>query len=130
MIDINQQTFSFLSEGLAPGANPGPAPDIAAVLREVKEAVVAIAGRRLVRLVLFGSRARGDWEAGSDIDVAAVVAGLTRPEHTRILDAVCAVEARHSVPVSFVLFAADRFAELAGHERRIALDIEREGIPL
>ena len=130
MIDLSAQEFSFLGEGHPPGVGPKTAPDVAIVLRELKETVIAIAGPRLTTLVLFGSRARGDWEPRSDIDVAAVVENLTRAEHTRILDAVCAVEARHSFPVSFLLFSANDFRELKERERRIALDIEREGVPL
>jgi len=130
VIDLAAQEFSFLGEGRPPGIEPQAAPDVAVVLRELKESVSAIAGPRLVTLVLFGSRARGDWEPGSDIDVAAIVENLTRAEHARILDAVCSVEARHSFPVSFLLFSADQFRELKERERRIALDIEREGVPL
>ena len=130
MIDLSAQEFSFLAEGRLPGGTTASLPDIATVLREIKESVSDIAGPRRVTLVLFGSRARGDWEAGSDVDIAAVVENLTRAEHTRIIDAVCAVEARHSFPVSFLLFSADHFRELKERERRIALDIEREGVPL
>jgi predicted nucleotidyltransferase len=130
MIDINAQEFSFLREGHPPGFDPGPRPDVAAILREVKDVVEAIAGPRLVKMVLFGSRVRGDWEPWSDIDVAAVVDDLTHGEYTRILDAVCEVEVRHSFPVSFLLFSAGHFAELKEQERRIVLDIEKEGLPL
>jgi len=130
MIDLTAQEFSFLSEGRSPGSEPEFAPDITGILRELKKTVSAIAGPRLTTFVLFGSRARGDWEPRSDIDIAAVVENLTRAEHTRILDAVCAVEARHTFPVSFLLFSADHFRELKERERRIASDIEREGVPL
>jgi len=130
MIDLAAQEFSFLSEGRPPGSGSDSAPDVAVVLRELKETVSAIAGPRLTTLVLFGSRARGDWEPRSDIDVAAIVENLTRAEHTRILDAVCAVEARHSFPISFLLFSADHFRQLKERERRIALDIEGEGVAL
>ncbi len=130
MIDLAAQEFSFLTEGRPAGSDPKSAPDVTAILRELKQTVSAIAGSRLTRFVLFGSRARGDWEPRSDIDVAAVVEHLTRAEHTRILDAVCAVEAHHNFPVSFLLFSADHFRELKERERRIAADIEREGVPL
>ena len=127
---LTSQEFSFLNDPPPPGTEPGAVPEVGAVLREIKETVSAIAGPRLLTLVLFGSRARSDWEPRSDIDIAAVVEGLTRAEHSRILDAVCAVEARHSFPVSFLLFSAAHFQELKERERRIALDIEREGLPL
>jgi predicted nucleotidyltransferase len=43
------------------------------VLREYRARLEQIYGPRLVRLVLFGSRARGDAEPDSDIDVMIVL---------------------------------------------------------
>jgi uncharacterized protein len=45
------------------------------VLREYRARLEAIYGPRLARLVLFGSRARGDAEPDSDIDVMIVLEG-------------------------------------------------------
>lgn len=92
-------------------------------------------GERLERLVVFGSRARGDVTEDSDIDVLAIVkvplAAETREDSVgwRLL-----LEAKHAVdeyaPVSLIVFAEERFAELKRRERRFALDVEAEGIPL
>lgn len=45
------------------------------VLRDYRARLEQIYGPRLVRLVLFGSRARGDAEPDSDIDVMIVLEG-------------------------------------------------------
>jgi len=48
-------------------------PEIAALLVELKRRLKRRFGERLVALYLFGSRARGDHEPDSDVDVAVVL---------------------------------------------------------
>jgi uncharacterized protein len=81
-------------------------------------------------MVLFGSRAIGDYHDESDIDVAVIVHGLTRKLKGRILDEVAELELKHHMPLSILVFSEEEFNLLKKRERRIALDIEREGIPL
>ena len=45
------------------------------ILREYRRRLEEIYGPRLLRLVLFGSQARGDADPDSDIDVLIVLAG-------------------------------------------------------
>ena len=66
----------------------------------------------------------------SDIDVAIIIRGLTRELKHQILDRVAEVELNHLMPVSALLFSEEEFNRLKKRERRIALDIEGEGIPL
>lgn len=100
------------------------------VLLELKHAVTEICGSQIVRFALYGSRARGDYDRDSDIDIAIVVRGLTRELKRRIIDAVCDIEIKHLTPLSTIVFSEEDFEFLKKRERRIALDIEREGIPL
>ena len=46
---------------------------------ELKQSFQTEPGDRLVKMVLFGSQARGDAEAGSDIDVLVVLQGEVVP---------------------------------------------------
>ena len=48
-------------------------PEIAALLADLKRRLERRFGDRLVALYLFGSRARGDHEPDSDVDVAVVL---------------------------------------------------------
>ncbi len=47
-------------------------PDLASVLGEIKEALEGVIGDRF-RLFLFGSRARGDHEFDSDVDLMVIL---------------------------------------------------------
>jgi len=97
---------------------------------DLKHRLETLLGDRLERIVLFGSRARGDWDADSDTDIAIIVRGLDHHLKMRVLDEVASVELDHLAPLSTLVLSTERFSYLLGRERRIALDIEREGIPL
>lgn len=45
--------------------------------QELKERLLAAAGPHIRRIIVFGSRARGDAEPDSDLDVAVLVDGRT-----------------------------------------------------
>jgi len=47
------------------------------ILQDVRSGIRGAFGSRLARLVLFGSRARGDATADSDYDVAVFLHGMT-----------------------------------------------------
>ncbi|RYF62361.1 MAG: nucleotidyltransferase domain-containing protein [Cytophagaceae bacterium] len=51
--------------------------NIQTVLAQLKRELIDFYGGKLQKLVLFGSYARGDFHAESDIDVMPVVAGLS-----------------------------------------------------
>lgn len=99
-------------------------------LSELKSALEELLGDRLVRFVLYGSRARGDYDPESDVDVAIIVKGLTRDQKNRLLDIVADIEVEHITPLSTLILSEEDFNHLKQRERRIALDIEIEGIPL
>ncbi len=99
-------------------------------LIELKGSLQALLGDRLLKIVLFGSRARGDHSVESDYDIAIIVRGLTRELKHRILDEVAEIEFEYLTPLSAFILSEDEFNRLRVKERRIALDIEREGISL
>jgi len=100
------------------------------VLEELKGKLTELLGDRLRNLVLYGSRARGDYDEDSDTDIAIIVRGLTRELKNRIFDMVADIEIEHLTPLSTLVLSEEDFDLLKKRERRIALDIEREGIPL
>lgn len=99
-------------------------------LKELRKRLENLLGRDAFKMVLFGSRARGDYSDDSDVDVAILVQGLNREMKNRILEEVADFELEHLFPISALVLSEEEFAHLKARERRIALDIEREGVPL
>ena len=99
------------------------------VISGLKDALKKIAGDRF-KMILFGSKARGDYSQESDVDIAIIIPGLTRKLKDKILDEVAEIELQHLMPLSTLVISEDDFVFLKKRERRIALDIEKEGIPL
>jgi predicted nucleotidyltransferase len=100
------------------------------ILIELKNSLKELLDEDRVRLILYGSKARGDYDSESDIDIAIIIQGLTRDLKNRILDAVADIEVKYLMPISTLVISEEDFEFLKKRERRIALDIEREGIPL
>jgi uncharacterized protein len=100
------------------------------ILKEVKLGVESLVENRPVKIFLYGSMARGDYEKDSDIDLAIIVSDLTRDLKNKIFETVGELEIDHLTPLSVLVFSEEDFLKLKSLERRIALDIEREGIQL
>jgi len=99
-------------------------------LKELRESLKEILGDHILRMMLFGSRARGDYGDDSDIDIAIIVRGLNRELKHQILGKVAEIELEYLMPLSVLVLSEDEFNRLKKRERRIALDIDREGISL
>ncbi|MGB9793200.1 MAG: nucleotidyltransferase domain-containing protein [Thermacetogeniaceae bacterium] len=97
---------------------------------ELKEALQEMLGNRLAGLYLFGSKARGDYSSDSDIDIAVIVRGLTKELKRAVFDKAADIELENDVYLSTLVLSEEEFELLKKRERRIALDIEREGVPL
>ena len=99
-------------------------------LEELKRSLESLLSPQAFKMTLFGSRARGDYLDESDVDVAILVRGLTREIKNRILDRVAEMELAYLLPIAALVLSEEEFDHLKKRERRIAVDIDREGIPL
>lgn len=126
--EVIENAIDEASRALPP-ARPVLAPPIADALREVTSAIRAIYGERLVRLVLYGSHARGDATPGSDVDVLVVLQGTVERgrEITRLVDATYDVLLGRGVHVSALPMSETEFLTRA---TPLLLNVRREGIPL
>ena len=77
---------------------------------------------------LFGSRARGEGDAESDVDVLVVVTSDDLPVRRRIFDLAYEVFLQTEVLVSPLVLSREGLAELRQNGRRLAKEIERDGV--
>lgn len=98
------------------------------VLRRFRDAVAALYGARLERIVLFGSRARGDARADSDYDVAVFLRDpLDWWEEVQRLNRIGdSVLWDTGAVISPKPFGSDEFAD----RTPLMGEIRREGVPL
>jgi predicted nucleotidyltransferase len=99
------------------------------ILTELHRRFEAIYGERLVRLVLFGSQARGDAEPGSDIDVLVVLKGIVSPceEIAKTINDVADISLEYNEVVSCVFVSEEQFER---ERSPLLLNVRREGVPL
>jgi len=99
------------------------------LLAELRRRLEALYGPRLVRLVLYGSQARGDAEPGSDIDVLVVLKGPVKAgeEIRRTLDDVAELSLWNNGVISCVFVSPER---LEREESPLLINVRREGIPV
>ena len=100
------------------------------VVKELKQNLNELLGDSLTGLFLFGSKARGDDDSKSDIDIAIIVRGLNRELKNDILTKVAEIEFQYLICLSTIVLSEEKFAYLKKRERRLALDIEKEGVPI
>ncbi len=98
-----------------------------AIIKELRRLLEALYGPRLIRMVLYGSQARGDAEPGSDIDILVVLQGPVSPgeEIARTSDIIASLSLAHDVVISRAFVSADRFER---EQSPLLMNIRREGV--
>lgn len=89
-----------------------------------------IFGNRLLLVKLFGSCARGERSEESDIDILVLIDGLSWEEKRRVWDEATLISIAQDTLLSPLVMRPEEFQKLKDRERRVALDIEKEGIKL
>jgi predicted nucleotidyltransferase len=103
-----------------------PVPSHDPVLQRFKAALEGIYGSRIERVVLFGSRARGDARADSDYDVAVFLRDLPDVWQERLRLADLRVD---FLDTTGAFFDAKPYAAAAWHDRTpLMSEIRRDGV--
>jgi predicted nucleotidyltransferase len=99
-------------------------------VRSFLAGVRALLGEDLVEARLFGSRARGEGRDDSDVDIALIVTPRGRVQRYAVYDIAFDLGLTHGVPLAPLVLAEDTVEALRRRERRLAADLDRDGIPL
>lgn len=97
------------------------------ILVELRRRFGKLYGLRLVRLVLFGSRARGDAEPDSDIDILVVLEGQVDAvaEIHRTSEIVAGLSLDYDAVIACIFMSREQ-ADYGGSA--LLLNIRREGV--
>lgn len=103
------------------------APPVQAALNALRKALQTLYGDRLVRIVLYGSHARGEAAPDSDVDVMVVLRGSVRPlrELRRMSTIATDLSLEHELLIS--LLPISKTTVEAG-ELPLLRDIQAEGV--
>ena len=101
-----------------------------AIAREMKEAMLKLYGNRLSGIILYGSYARGDFQATSDIDFLIILDKKRldyAEEISRMTKVVFPMMLDHDMIISFLPSPLKRWKS----ERSFFFDrVKKEGIPI
>lgn len=102
------------------------------VAEALRERLLAAAGPHIRKIIIFGSRARGDAEPDSDLDAAVLVDRRTAELEEALDDAAYEFmwERDFSPIVSLKVFAADQFQERLQEGFSFYRKVVREGVTL
>jgi uncharacterized protein len=98
------------------------------VLRRFRDALAEIYGARLARVVLFGSRARGEARTDSDYDVAVFLNAL--PDRWAELDRLADLSIRFVDETGAFFEARPYLASAYGDATPLMHEIRRDGLDL
>lgn len=86
-------------------------------------------GDNLKSVLLYGSKARGDYNDDSDIDILVVADTVTPDVKDIIRDAVLDIQLEYSLPISVHIRSLDYFTAQQNNRLNLFIhNVEREGI--
>ncbi|NGZ95681.1 MAG: hypothetical protein CV089_06045 [Nitrospira sp. WS110] len=100
------------------------------ILQEFKRRVEQRFPEELVRLVVFGSKARGDASVESDIDVLTVVRSEDWKLGDEIRDIGYELEIVHGVVLSIQVMGQRQYQELKARGSTFVANVEQEGLAI
>lgn len=102
---------------------------IESILSDVKENLKKIYGRRLKKIILYGSYARGEATEGSDIDIIILLEGMKNSlsERDKFFDAIWQLDLKYDTIISIFPFDENQYRT---RKLPIILNAKKEGIPI
>ena len=99
-------------------------------IQQFKRGLATLSDALVQRVVLFGSRARGEGNEGSDLDLAVILSEGEGPYWRQIVDVATELnlEYEYHIRVSPLIVSQAKLMELWDRERAIAQAVLAEGI--
>lgn len=96
------------------------------ILGELRQRFETLYRERLVQMVLYGSRARGDMAPISDIDVLVVLQGPVSPceEIARTVNSVAEISLKYGEVIACVFVSTEQFE---GERSPLLLNVRQDG---
>lgn len=79
------------------------------------------------KIVLYGSRARGDHHLDSDMDILILVRDKNRMDRDKIYDFVLDSELEHGIDISVNIYESEQFSRLVALNAPFATNVVRDG---
>jgi len=87
-------------------------------------------GERIARMVLFGSKARGDSGSDSDIDILVVVDAIDRRFEAQVSGIASELDLKYDVLLNTHLLTRERWEDYTRRRAALWLNVQRDGIEL
>lgn len=100
------------------------------VLKQFVNLMQAALGGDLIRIELFGSRARGDYSEGSDIDILIIVKERTIDVMDKIAEITAELNLEYNLSISPVVFSEYEYKVNTDMASPFSLAVESEGVRL
>jgi predicted nucleotidyltransferase len=102
--------------------------EIKEVLKEFKKEIEKLYGKRLKKVILYGSYARGDATKDSDIDLLIVLEGNIIPgeEIDRMIDIITEINLKYGELISVYPVSEEGYTNV---NSPLLINVRKEGIP-
>ena len=99
------------------------------ILKEFREEIEKLYGKRLKSIILYGSWARGDATDDSDIDVLIILGGKAIPgkEIDRMIDIITEINLKYGVLISVYPISEEGYSTI---NSPLLINVRREGVSL
>ena len=98
------------------------------ILKEFKEEIEKLYGKRLKAIILYGSWARGEAKDESDIDLLIVLKGKVIPgkEIDRMIDIITEINLKYGALISIYPVSEEDYSTV---NSPLLINVRREGMP-
>ena len=94
------------------------------------QTLIAVMQDNLIRILIYGSKARGDYNSDSDTDIFVLVKKISGEERQKIYETVLDLELEYDPRISLVIYSEYEYRKNVEMRSFFIENIEREGLEL